>query len=190
MRPPSPKITNSHLAIMANYRPSPPLERLHEVLILDSSSPSGLRWKVAKGRRVKTGSVAGTLRGDGYWYIKIDKKLFLAHRIVYFMHHGVDPGENQVDHKNGDKSDNSINNLRLVDRSINMRNTRLRTNNSLGLRGVRKMKDCRRTKPYESHIQLSPGKRMSKCFETLEEAIEQRKAWEQELFPDVYLRED
>ena len=190
MRPPSPKITNSHLATMAQYRPLPPFGRLHELLFLDPSSPSGLRRKVTVSSNAAAGTVAGTPgSGGGYWQIQIDKKLFRAHRIVYFMHYGVDPGKGCIDHKNGDKSDNSIDNLRLVDQSINRRNKKARTDNILGCRGVHKMKDHRRAKPYRSCIWLSSGKQMYKYFETLEEAIEQRKAWEAEYFPGIYLRE-
>ena len=136
------------------------------------------------------GSVAGCLGNKGYWHIRIDKKLFRAHRIVFFMHHGVDPGKGCIDHKDGNPTNNSIDNLRLVDQSINRRNMKTQINNALGCRGVCKMKDRFRTKPYRSFIESSAGKQISKCFETLEDAIEQRKAWEQELFPDVYLRED
>ena len=175
---------------MEQYRSLPPLERLHEVFLLDSSSPSGLRWKVTVASRAVAGSVAGSLGNRGYWQVCIDKKKFVAHRIVFFMHHGVDPRENQIDHKNGDKSDNSIDNLRLVDQSINMRNRKTRTDNALGCRGVRKGKDYFRTKTYESYMNLGSGKHIYKYFSTLEEAIEQRKAWEAEFFPGVYLRED
>jgi hypothetical protein len=176
---------------MANYRPLPPLERLHEVFLLDSSSPSGLRWRVTMGSRATAGGVAGHLNVEqGYWYIKIDKKRFQAHRIAYFMYYGVDPKEKQIDHKNGDKSDNFIENLRLVSQSVNMRNLNARGHGKSGHRGVHEMKDCRRAKPYRSYIKLSSGKEMYKYFETLEDAIEQRKAWEAEYFPGIYLRED
>jgi len=143
------------------------------------------------GSRATAGSVAGCLDVEqGYWRTRIDKRLFHVHRIIYYMHYGIEPGNKQIDHKNGDKSDNFIENLRLVDRSINMRNMKTQGNNALGCRGVHEMKDCRRAKPYRSYIRLSPGKEMYKYFSTLEEAIEQRKAWEAEFFPGVYLRED
>ena len=190
MRPPSPKITNSHLAIMANYRPLPPLEKLHELFLLDPSSPSGLRRKVTVASSATAGSVAGSPTGNGYWYICIDGKKFQAHRITYFMYHGLDPRKGCIDHKDGNPSNNSIDNLRLVDQSINRRNAKTRIDNALGCRGVFKKKDHFRTKPYMSYIKSSSGKLMCKYFEILEDAIEQRKAWEAEYFPGIYLRED
>ena len=160
-------------------------------MFLVPSSPSGLRRKVTVSSNAAAGTVAGTPgSGGGYWQVQIDKKLFRAHRIVFFMHHGVDPGKGCIDHKDGNPTNNSIDNLRLVDHSINMRNLKSRGHGKSGHRGVHEMKDCRRAKPYRSYIRLSPGKEMYKYFSTLEEAIEQRKAWEAEFFPGVYLRED
>lgn len=45
----------------------------------------------------------------------------LAHRVAWAMHFGFSPCH-EIDHKNGDKSDNRIANLRDVTRSVNMKN--------------------------------------------------------------------
>jgi len=69
--------------------------------MLDETSPSGLRWKKSCARRVKPGDVAGAKKSTGYWLVGIstDKpRHYLAHRIVYYLQTGVDPGEHEVDH--------------------------------------------------------------------------------------------
>lgn len=72
---------------------------------LCSESPSGLRYKVSLRGPVKAGAVAGSRNHNGYWQIGIRiagvYKKFQAHRVVYFLQTGVDPGELIVDHVKG-----------------------------------------------------------------------------------------
>ena len=68
-------------------------------------------WKVSTSNRVRVGQVAGTLRHDGYIRIKVNGKLYLAHRLAWFFVYGVWPVE-FLDHIDQDKSNNRINNLR------------------------------------------------------------------------------
>lgn len=57
-----------------------------------------------------------------------------AHRVIWKMVHGDDP--NVIDHINGDRVDNRIENLRSVSRSENARNLGLQSNNTSGYNGV------------------------------------------------------
>lgn len=85
---------------------------------------------------VTFGSVAGhKAAADGYTRISVAGQKFLAHHIVWCMHHGDLPKE--IDHINGDKSDNRIENLRLATRAQNAANFhKLRATNTSGMRGV------------------------------------------------------
>lgn len=47
-----------------------------------------------------------------------------AHRLVWFMFNGVIPDGHEIDHINGIRTDNRIENLRVVDKSGNAQNVR------------------------------------------------------------------
>ncbi len=52
--------------------------------------------------------------GIYYWRIYFKNKSYNAHRLMYFVATGIDPGHLYVDHRNQDTLDNRIKNLRLV----------------------------------------------------------------------------
>jgi len=56
---------------------------------------------------------AGGVSGFGYLYVTIYVHLMLKHRVIWAYVYGEWP-ENQIDHINGDRLDNSISNLRHV----------------------------------------------------------------------------
>ena len=72
---------------------------------------------------------------QGYRTGAIHNRLYQAHRVVWAMHNGEWP-KGQIDHINGDRSDNRIENLRDVDAFQNSQNSRLRTDNTSGTPGV------------------------------------------------------
>lgn len=119
---------------MAYFKPLPPLERLNELFVLDESSPSGLSYKTDRAAK-KAGDPAGTLTPTGYWQISINKLHYRAHRVIYYMLTGINPGNQIVDHPNRDRSDNKQE-LRLVDKSRNNMNAHKRQGTSSKYKGV------------------------------------------------------
>ena len=73
-----------------------------------------------------------------YVMVKIGGKAVQAHRIIWEMHNGPVPVGREIDHINGNRADNRIENLRLATGSKNKMNTTLRKDNTSGLKGVRR----------------------------------------------------
>jgi hypothetical protein len=87
------------------------------------------------------GIVAGTDDRYGYRVIKIDGKRHFAHRVAWMIVTGEWPVD-QIDHINGDTSDNRIANLRVVSRTENGRNAAIPSHNTSGHIGVYWHKRC------------------------------------------------
>lgn len=108
--------------------------------ILDYDYLTGIfTWKVNRGRSAKAGDVAGTLI-DGYVKIKVFGKLHAAHRLA-FEFQGLNLEGVEVDHANGIKNDNRLENLRTVTKSLNQRNSKRRKSNTTGFKNVSKKGD-------------------------------------------------
>ena len=111
-----------------------PLDNLREMFEYDHAVGT-LRWRVNR-RSVKAGEIAGCAHSEGYVVIRFDGELYFAHRLIYALCHGRITSE-VIDHVNGCRNDNRIENLRLVSASTNQQNLRKSlSNNKIGLLGV------------------------------------------------------
>jgi len=80
------------------YQKMLPLWWLQEQLELSDDYPSGLAWR-SEGRYHKPGEMAGIQRSDGrYYYVFLAGTRYTAHRIVYYLRTGEDPGTADVMH--------------------------------------------------------------------------------------------
>lgn len=77
-------------------------------------------WIISKSG-VSVGQIAGYKTNKGYIGIKFKNKQILAHRLAWYFTFGKLP-EKEIDHINGIKTDNRIENLREVSHGENMRN--------------------------------------------------------------------
>ena len=93
-------------------------------------------WMVSKSNRVKVGDIAGSLHIiHGYIKIKINGKLYQAHRLAFLYVNGMLP-KDEVDHINHNKADNRFSNLREVTHRENGKNLSKITTNTSGIMGV------------------------------------------------------
>lgn len=165
---------------MIENKPLPPLEELKE--FLDYNPDTGvLTWKKQVRNSVKIGEEAGCrqhYKRDTRIRISINSKLYLAHRLAYYMYHGIDPLNNDVDHEDRNSLNNKISNLRLATRTENCRNQKISKNNTSGVTGVHwhKLK-----KKWEASIRVGKKKYLG-CFTNKEDAIQARKEAEKKYF--------
>ena len=118
---------------MSKVKPIPP----EIVDYLDYNPETGVfTWKTTPKGGIKVGRKAGCKEINGYCSIQFKRKIYRAHRLAYFIYHGVDPLEKQIDHIDGNRFNNKIDNLRLATNSQNLRNRSFQKNNKTGIIGV------------------------------------------------------
>ena len=81
------------------------------------------------------GREAGIINPRGYLRVCVDCVVHQAHRIIWAMHYGEWP-DGEIDHIDGNKINNKIENLRSVSRVENGRNLALPKDNTSGVIGV------------------------------------------------------
>jgi len=119
------------------------------------------------GNNGKAGEVAGTLSPDsGYLMVRVGKKSRPVHRVIWIWYHGYDP-ENQIDHRNRDRLDNSISNLREASPQCQARNRSNRSDCTSGVKGV---SFCNRSKRWVATIciDISKSKHIAYCDDFIE----------------------
>lgn len=94
-----------------------------------------LIWARDVSARVRAGMAAGTVCKGGYRVVGLNRRYVKAHRLAFFIINGREP-VGVIDHINGDKLDNRIENLRECSHSENGQNSRKQKNNSSGYAGV------------------------------------------------------
>ncbi len=125
-----------------------------------------LFWKTKAGNgRIAAGTLAGYPTTCGGRKVMYQKKAYWVHHIVWLMHNGNLPTQ-FVDHINGDRSDNRIENLRLCSQSENMQNRSRHGIGESNLLGAHK----RRGGKWEAAITLRGQKQWLGVFSTAEEA--------------------
>lgn len=120
--------------------------------------------------RLLNGKVAGCIDAKGYVVFSVLNKVQKAHRLAWLYMTGEMP-KGQIDHINGDKSDNRFINLRVVNNSQNQMNKPIQINNSSGFKGVNWF--VKRGK-WRSYITINSVQKHLGLFNTLEEALRTR----------------
>jgi len=150
--------------------------------LLDYNPETGVfTWKRFMGGTAKAGTVAGTTDSHGHIQIKVDRKLHLAHRLVFLYVAGTAPAE--VDHINRVRSDNRLANLRSVSRSENRHNTAPCKRNKSGVKGVFWIE---RLGKWQAYISTAGKRKVLGCYAQFDDAVAARLRAERALVGSVY----
>jgi len=95
-----------------------------------------LYWINSPNSNVPAGSIAGTLRNDGYIGIFIAGKYHFEHRLIYEKFNGPIPEGMTIDHIDRIRSHNIPENLRACTHQQNHFNRGKQSNNKSGYKGV------------------------------------------------------
>ena len=120
-------------------------------------------WRVNRTGGVKAGMTAGYINDRRYRRIVVQNRIQYSHRLAWLYMTGNWP--TQIDHKNGNKSDDRWQNLRIATHSQNEYNKPLGITNTSGFKGVSKNGNR-----WRAHIRINGKSTHLGRFPTKEEA--------------------
>lgn len=142
-------------------------ERVMETLVYDQYAGT-FTWRIDRGC-VKAGTATGTPGSarNGYLRIYLDGRSYSLHRLAWLYVFGEHPS-GEIDHIDGNKLNNKISNLRVLDRSKNQQNLRCaHKDNATGFLGVSFNKKNRK---FTAHITIKGENRYLGSFFCAQEA--------------------
>lgn len=122
-----------------------------------------LYWNIDSGPSIQRGKEVGTRNSEGYLQVKYMGKTYKVHRLIYMLHHDDYP--EKVDHKDTNRENNSIDNLRPANAEQNMQNRSTPLTNTSGVKGVDKFSGKWRARAVVDGVRQTIG-----LFDTPEEA--------------------
>lgn len=155
-----------------------------DYFVVDSDSPTGLRWRDDVARMYTTKqsgtSVAGEPAGvkriikgrSDSIVVLLRRKIYIVSRVIWEMVHGPIPEGMIIDHLDGNALNNKIENLACKTRGENMQNRKLDKRNNTGVPGVSYSESGGRPR-YKARYQDENKKAVTKDF--LSESTAKRK---------------
>lgn len=115
--------------------------------LFDYHEDGYLIWRRNQGYNKTKGRRAGVLEYHGYSRVRVYKKSYAEHRLIWMWHYGTVPSMD-LDHIDRNRSNNRIENLRLASRARNNQNSTKRKNTSSRWKGVSWAKHVRKWHAY------------------------------------------
>lgn len=165
------ELTRERVNQLFDYRDG----KLYWRLRPETDFKSRREWKIIN--TLYAGKEAGTYANGGYRVVKTKEFRVRVHRLIWIYFYG-EPASGEVDHINGDPSDNRISNLRVVTSIENRRNMARPKNNTSGAIGVSYRAN---RKKWRAYIMIDNRQITLGHYKTKEEAILARKRAEEEI---------
>jgi hypothetical protein len=103
--------------------------------LLDYDPCTGeFRWRKKPSKNIAAGTIAGWCN-KGRMCICVHRKIYFAHRLAWLWVHGTFP-EHEIDHRDGNPTNNKLSNLRQATRIQNIANAKVKHNSSTSLKGI------------------------------------------------------
>jgi hypothetical protein len=110
--------------------------------------------------------------GHGYRHGSVNGEKYRAQRVIWALVYGTWP-KHQIDHKNGERSDNRVKNLCVVSNTENCRNAAKKSNNTSGACGVRWVTGREK---WRAQVRVDGKERHLGLFTSFDDAVAARKA--------------
>lgn len=113
----------------------PKQSRLQEIFNYDAKS-GFLYRKINTSSRGRIGKCGHLDKSQGYHNVYVDSTRYKTHRIIWKLYYGEFDENLEIDHINGNRSDNRIVNLQAKTLQENQKNRKISINNKSGVIGV------------------------------------------------------
>lgn len=123
----------------------------------------------------------GFIEKTGYIRIVYEGDLYYIHRLIWMWVYGKEP--DHIDHTNGDRQDNRLENLRNVDSATNQRNKAKQKNNSSGFTGVHWNEHVGK---WKVQVKVDQKQIHLGYYNTPQEAAKVRQEFIVECFPELF----
>lgn len=160
--------TSSWLFMSFFRNPKLTAYELKEVFDYDPNTGC-LTWKVQNSNRVSVGDRAGWVyerRGRKSRMVRLNGLNLQEHRVIWAWFYGKWP-DHIIDHRDNNAENNRIKNLRECSHSQNTMNSKLRSDNASGYKGV---SWCKMANKYVANINIGGVRSRLGYFESAEEA--------------------
>lgn len=158
---------SSNLSIDLKYLAHESLNERPDLLPLIFEYIDGFfHWKIPPRRCNRLiGDRAGWTCNQGYRHVAFGGRSYMEHRLIYSMFNGPIDKSLEVDHINGKRDDNRIENLRAVSKRKNQQNRMVHRNGHVVGTHFDKVK-----KLWAAHVQVNKRRKFLGYFETQQEA--------------------
>ena len=152
-------------------------------VLFDYDSISGIfTRKITTSNVAKKGSIAGSLNDSGYLIILVNGHKYRAHRLAWLYCFDEFPN-GIIDHIDGNRTNNRLDNLREATNTENLYNSKIRSDNTTGYKGVSIDK---RSNRYRAYITINKKVKSLGYYATALEASEAYVKAAKELHKEFY----
>jgi hypothetical protein len=168
-------IDAARMRALFDYDPLAGILRFKERPVEAFHSPARHQWWTRQFCGRAMGCVTTSKNGKRYVITKVDGMRYSAHRIIWaIVHGGISPAL-EIDHEDGDGTNNRLSNLRLATRTTNGRNLKRSKSNTSGATGVSWHK---RAGKWVAQGKMNDTMHYLGLFSSFDDAVAARRAWQ------------